>query len=64
MVVAVENVSHAGMPTPLSCALDAMRANVERIAGGALRVPGAACAALISCFNGSESFDMLLALSD
>ena len=47
------------MPTPLSLALDAIREYVDRIEGGALSVPGKAWAALMSCFNGSESFDML-----
>ena len=59
MVVAVEMVNQAGTPTPLSLALDAIREYVERIVGGARRVPGKAWAALMSCFKGSESFDML-----
>jgi hypothetical protein len=60
IVVAVDMVSHAGTPTPLSLALVAIRENVLRTFGGAFNVPGNAWAALMSCFNGSESFDMLI----
>lgn len=53
-------VSQAGKPTFFDAALFAMRSYTERMFFGAGRTLGFACAAFMSAFSGSDSFDMAI----